>query len=78
VFSLDGYGASPIKVATILWAEAARTYTNGFYPTRPFRRMSGKDEGTTGIDGNFAAKPALLPRRTSRPPAAYFARASAA
>jgi dihydrofolate reductase len=53
--SLDRYGAGPDQGATIRSARAERRCMSGSTP--PGRSsMFGKEDGTTGIDDNFAAR----------------------
>jgi dihydrofolate reductase len=54
--SLDGYGAGPDQSPENPLGRGGEDLHQWFFPTRTFRRISGTDEGTTGIDDNFAAK----------------------
>lgn len=54
--SLDGYGAGPDQSPDNPLGRGGEDLHQWFFPTRTFRRMSGTDEGTTGIDDDFAAK----------------------
>ena len=55
--SLDGYGAGPNQnINDPLGAGGAELHQWAF-PTRTFRRvLFGADDGTTGIDDDFAAR----------------------
>jgi dihydrofolate reductase len=54
--SLDGYGAGPDQDLKNPLGKGGAAMHQWFYPTRTFQRMFGKDEGTTGIDDDFAAR----------------------
>jgi len=55
--SLDGYGAGPDQSLENPLGRAGEALHGWFIPTRTFQRMLyGKDEGTTGIDDDFAAR----------------------
>jgi len=54
--SLDGYGAGPDQSLENPLGRRGAELHEWFYPTRTFQRMYGKDEGTTGIDEEFAAR----------------------
>lgn len=54
--SLDGYGAGPEQGLEYPLGRGGGELHRWFYPTRTFQRMFGKEEGTTGIDDDFAAR----------------------
>lgn len=59
--SLDGYGAGPGQDRDHPLGKGGESLHQWLFPTRTFQRMFGqrmfgKDEGTTGIDDNFAAR----------------------
>jgi dihydrofolate reductase len=55
--SLDGYGAGAEQSLENPLGRGGEELHNWFFPTRTFfQRLQGKDEGTTGIDEEFAAK----------------------
>ena len=54
--SLDGYGAGPEQSLENPLGRGAEELHNWFIPTHTFQAMYGKDEGTTGIDEEFAAR----------------------
>lgn len=54
--SLDGYGAGPAQDLDNPLGRRGTRLHEWFYPTRTFRRMFGEEEGTTGIDDDFAAQ----------------------
>ncbi len=54
--SLDGYGAGPEQSVESPLGKGGETLHGWFVPTRTFQRMYGEDEGTTGIDEDFAAR----------------------
>ena len=54
--SLDGYGAGPGQDRDNPLGKAGASLHRWLYPTRTFQRMFGKDEGTTGLDDDFAAR----------------------
>ena len=54
--SLDGYGAGPDQDSDNPLGRGGIELHEWVYPTRTFQRMSGKDEGTTGVDDEFAAR----------------------
>ena len=55
--SLDGYGAGPDQDLDNPLGRGGTALHEWFYPTRTFQRMLfGRDEGTTGIDDDFAAR----------------------
>jgi dihydrofolate reductase len=54
--SLDGYGAGPDQSLENPLGKGGTAMHEWFYPTRTFQRMFGKDQGTTGVDNDFAAR----------------------
>jgi dihydrofolate reductase len=54
--SLDGYGAGPDQTVAEPLGRGGEDLHQWFFPTRTFRKMLGKDDGTTGIDEDFAAR----------------------
>ena len=54
--SLDGYGAGPGQDRDNPLGKGGASLHRWLYPTRTFQRMFGKDEGTTGLDDDFAAR----------------------
>lgn len=54
--SLDGYGAGPDQSLDNPLGRGGEALHEWFLPTRTFQRMSGKEQGTTGIDEDFAAR----------------------
>jgi dihydrofolate reductase len=55
--SLDGYGAGPDQSLENPLGRGGEALHEWFFPTRTFQRMVvGKDDGTTGIDDDFAAQ----------------------
>jgi dihydrofolate reductase len=54
--SLDGYGAGPDQSLENPLGKGGTAMHEWFYPTRTFQRLFGKDQGTTGIDNDFAAR----------------------
>jgi len=55
--SMDGYGAGPDQSQKNPLGIGGPKLHNWFYPTRTFQQnVAGKEEGTTGIDNDFAAK----------------------
>ena len=54
--SLDGYGAGPGQDLDNPLGRRGTALHEWVYPTRTFQRMYGNDEGTTGIDDDFAAR----------------------
>jgi dihydrofolate reductase len=53
--SLDGYGAGPSRSMTEPLGAGGEDLHRWMFPTRTFRRMSGKD-GETGIDDDFVRR----------------------
>jgi len=54
--SLDGYGAGPDQGLDHPLGKGGPGLHDWFYPTRTFQKLYGKEEGTTGIDEDFAAR----------------------
>lgn len=54
--SIDGFGAGPDQSLDNPLGRRGAELHQWFYPTRTFQRMYGKEEGTTGVDENFAAR----------------------
>jgi dihydrofolate reductase len=54
--SLDGYGAGPDQSLENPLGKGGTAIAEWFYPTRTFQRLFGKDQGTIGIDNDFAAR----------------------
>jgi dihydrofolate reductase len=54
--SLDGYGAGPDQSLEQPLGRRGEGLHGWFLPTRTFRRMNGKDDGTTGVDEDYAAR----------------------
>ena len=55
--SLDGFGAGPDQSLENPLGKGGPSLHQWFFPTRTFQRMLfGKDEGTTGLDDDFAAR----------------------
>jgi dihydrofolate reductase len=54
--SLDGYGAGPDQSLKNPLGVGGEGLHQWVLPTRTFRRMFGKEGGTTGVDDDFAAR----------------------
>ena len=54
--SIDGYGAGPEQSRDNPLGRGGTSLHQWMYPTRTFQRLFGKDEGTTGIDDDLAAR----------------------
>lgn len=54
--SIDGYGAGPNQSLENPLGVGGLALHDWMFPTRTFQRFHGKDEGTTGIDDDFAAR----------------------
>ena len=54
--SLDGYGAGPNQDLANPLGVGGEALHGWFVTTHTFRQMIGKDEGTTGIDNDFASR----------------------
>jgi dihydrofolate reductase len=53
--SLDGFGAGPIQDLANPLGVGGMALHEWCFPTRTFQKMFGNDDGTTGIDDDFAA-----------------------
>jgi len=54
--SLDGFGAGPGQSLENPLGVGGKSLHEWFFPTRTFRQMVGADDGTTGIDDEFAVR----------------------
>ena len=54
--SLDGYGAGPDQGLDHPLGRGGEALHEWIFPTRTFQRLYGKEEGTTGIDEDFASR----------------------
>jgi dihydrofolate reductase len=54
--SLDGYGAGLGQGRDEPLGKGGETLHEWFVPTRTFQRLFGKQDGTTGVDDDFAAR----------------------
>lgn len=54
--SLDGFGAGPDQSREEPLGVGGEALHEWLFPTRTFRRITGEDGGTTGIDDEFAAR----------------------
>jgi dihydrofolate reductase len=54
--SLDGFGAGPNQDTYNPLGVGGEELHNWFFPTRAFQKMHGKDDGTTGVDNDFAER----------------------
>ncbi len=54
--SLDGFGAGPNQTLENPLGIGGMALHEWFFPTRTFKRMTGEDGGTTGVDEEFAAR----------------------
>ena len=54
--SIDGYAAGPNQSLENPLGVGGEALHEWAFPTRTFQRMFGKDEGTTGVDEDFAAR----------------------
>jgi len=54
--SLDGYGAGPRQELSHPLGVGGEALHQWFFPTRTFQAMFGKEEGTTGIDDDYARR----------------------
>ncbi len=52
--SLDGFSAGPNQDVNNPLGVGGTALHQWFYPTRGFQKMHGKDDGTTGVDNDFA------------------------
>jgi dihydrofolate reductase len=54
--SVDGYGAGPEQGRDNPLGKGGEALHEWIVPTRTFQRLYGKDEGTVGVDDDFAAR----------------------
>jgi dihydrofolate reductase len=54
--SLDGFGAGPNQSLDDPLGVGGEDLHRWFFPTRVFQTMQGKDDGTTGVDNDFAER----------------------
>ena len=54
--SLDGFGAGPVQSLDEPLGKRGDDLHQWMLPTRTFRRLSGNDEGSTGVDDQFLAR----------------------
>jgi dihydrofolate reductase len=54
--SLDGYGAGPRQTREIPLGVGGEALHEWIFPTRTFRGLSGKTDGTTGVDDDFVRR----------------------
>jgi dihydrofolate reductase len=54
--SLDGFGAGPEQSLENPLGRSGEALHEWFFPTRTFQKMFGKEDGTTGIDDQFAVR----------------------
>jgi len=54
--SLDGFGAGPDQSLDHPLGVGGEGLHQWFFPTRVFRRMTGEEGGTTGVDNDFAER----------------------
>lgn len=54
--SLDGYGAGPDQTRQEPLGKGGESLHDWFVPTRTFQHMVGKEDGTTGVNDDFAAR----------------------
>src|SRR6185503_7370350 len=54
--SLDGYGAGPSQSLDNPLGVGGESLHEWFIPTRTFQAMFGKEDGTRGVDDDFAAR----------------------
>lgn len=54
--SLDGFGAGPDQSLENPLGAGGENLHEWFFPTRVFQKMQGNDDGTTGIDNDFAER----------------------
>ena len=53
--SIDGFGAGPDQSLENPLGVGGRQMHDWFFPTATFQKMFGNDDGTTGLDNDFAA-----------------------
>ncbi len=51
---MDGFGAGPHQDTNNPLGVGGEDLHQWFFPTRTFQKMQGKEDGTTGVDENFA------------------------
>jgi dihydrofolate reductase len=54
--SLDGFGAGPSQDINNPLGVGGETLHEWFVPTRAFKKMDGEEDGTTGVDNDFAER----------------------
>ena len=54
--SIDGFGAGPNQSLENPLGVGGKDLHQWFYPTRAFQKMIGNDDGTTGIENDFAER----------------------
>src|SRR5262245_11719343 len=54
--SLDGFGAGPEQSVENPLGVNGESLHEWIFPTRTFRRLYGTEDGTTGVDDDFAAR----------------------
>lgn len=54
--SIDGYGAGPDQSLENPLGVGGINLHQWFFPTRAFRKMQGEEDGTTGLDNDFAER----------------------
>jgi dihydrofolate reductase len=54
--SLDGFGAGPNQSIDNPLGVGGENLHQWFFPTRVFQKMQGHDDGTTGVDNDFAER----------------------
>ena len=54
--SVDGYGAGPDQDLNNPLGVGGVNLHQWFFPTRAFQRMQGEEDGTTGVDNDFAER----------------------
>jgi dihydrofolate reductase len=54
--SIDGFGTGPDQSLDNPLGVGGESLHEWFFPTRVFQKMQGKDDGTTGVDNDFAER----------------------
>ncbi len=54
--SIDGFGAGPEQSLNDPLGKRGTELHQWFFPTRTFRAMIGKEDGTTGVDNSYAER----------------------
>jgi dihydrofolate reductase len=54
--SVDGFRAGPDQSLDNPLGVGGESLHEWFFPTRAFQKMQGKEDGTTGVDNNFAER----------------------